>query len=43
MLLIMENNTKIITLASFVLNDKIDSFKKYLYKRLKVPNESILK
>lgn len=41
MLLNMENTTKIITLASFVLNDKIDSFKKYLYKRFKVPKERI--
>ena len=41
MLLNMENTTKIITLASFVLNDKVDSFKKYLYKRFKVPNERV--
>lgn len=41
MLLNMENTTKIITLASFVLNDKIDSFKKYLYKRFKIPTDKI--
>ena len=37
----MEDTVKIITLASFVLNDKIESFKKYLYNRFKVLNENI--
>lgn len=37
----MENTVKIITLASFVINDKIESFKKYLYKRFNTPPEKI--
>lgn len=37
----MENAMKIITLASFVLNDKVDSFKNYLYKRFKIPQDRI--
>ena len=37
----MENTIKIITLASFVLNDKVDSFKKYLYKRFKTNEDKI--
>ena len=32
---------KIVTLASFVLNDKIESFKNYLYKRFKVSHDKI--
>ena len=37
----MENTIKIITLASFVLNDKVESFKKYLYKRFKTNEDKI--
>jgi hypothetical protein len=37
----MESNNKIITLASFVYLDKIDSFKKYLYNRFKINNNNI--
>lgn len=33
--------TKIITLASFVYIDKIESFKKYLQKRFKINHENI--
>jgi predicted oxidoreductase len=32
----METTTKIITLASFVYVDKVDTFKKYLQKRFKI-------
>jgi|TARA_Y100000401_G_C8325003_1_gene227664 hypothetical protein len=37
----MENAVKIITLASFVLNDKVESFKKYLQKRFRTPEDKI--
>lgn len=37
----MEISNKIITLASFVYEDKIENFKKYLYKRFKVPQDKI--
>lgn len=37
----MESNNKIITLASFVYLDKIDSFKKYLYNRFKILDKNI--
>jgi len=37
----MEDTSKIVTLASFVLNDKIESFKNYLYKRFKVSHDKI--
>ena len=37
----MESANKIITLASFVYEDKIENFKKYLYKRFKVPQDKI--
>tara|TARA_R110002110_G_scaffold89208_1_gene232377 strand:- start:1021 stop:1434 length:414 start_codon:yes stop_codon:yes gene_type:complete len=37
----MESTLKIITLASFVVNDKIESFKKYLNKRFKTPEDKI--
>jgi len=37
----MENTIKIITLASFVLNDKIESFKKYLNKRFGTSEDKI--
>jgi len=37
----MESNNKIITLASFVYLDKIDSFKKYLYNRFKILDRNI--
>ena len=37
----MENAAKIITLASFVLNDKVESFKKYLQKRFRTPENKI--
>ena len=41
MLLNMENTIKIITLASFVLNDKVESFKRYLNKRFKIPEDKL--
>jgi hypothetical protein len=41
MLLNMENTIKIITLASFVLNDKVESFKKYLNKRFKINEDKL--
>ena len=37
----MESNNKIITLASFVYLDKMDSFKKYLYNRFKILDKNI--
>ncbi len=37
----MEDTFKIITLASFVVNDKIESFKNYLYKRFKLSEDKI--
>ena len=37
----MEYTTKIITLASFVVIDKVESFKKYLTKRFNIPSEKI--
>jgi hypothetical protein len=37
----MDSNNKIITLASFVYLNKIDSFKKYLYNRFKIIDENI--
>jgi len=37
----MESNNKIITLASFVYLDKVDSFKKYLYNRFKILDKNI--
>ena len=37
----MENTLKIITLASFVLTDKVNSFKKYLNKRFNISEDKI--
>ena len=37
----MEQTTKIITLASFVNIDKVDSFKKYINKRFNIPIKNI--
>ena len=37
----MEQEIKIITLASFVFEDKVDSFKKYLNKRFNIPSEKV--
>lgn len=37
----MKTTTKIITLASFVYVDKVDTFKKYLQKRFKMEEENI--
>jgi hypothetical protein len=37
----MKTTTKIITLASFVYVDKVDTFKKYLQKRFKIEEENI--
>ena len=37
----MESTLKIITLASFVLTDKVKSFKKYLNKRFNISNDKI--
>ena len=37
----MNTNDKIITLASFVFLDKIDSFKTYLGKRFKIKEDNI--
>jgi hypothetical protein len=37
----MESKNKIITLASFVFLDKIESFKKYLYNRFKISDKNI--
>jgi hypothetical protein len=37
----MKTTTKIITLASFVYVDKVDTFKKYLQKRFKIAEENI--
>ena len=37
----MENTLKIITLASFVLTDKVDSFIKYLNKRFNISEDKI--
>jgi len=37
----MENTLKIITLASFVLTDKVESFKKYLNKRFNITEDKI--
>lgn len=37
----MESNNRIITLASFVYLDKVDSFKRYLYNRFKIKENSI--
>ena len=37
----MENATKIITLASFVVKDKVVSFKNYLNKRFRIPEDKI--
>ena len=37
----MENTVRIVTLASFVSEEKIDSFKKYLNKRFRIPEEKI--
>jgi len=37
----MESTVKIITLASFVLTDKVESFKKYLNKRFNISNDKI--
>lgn len=37
----MEDTFKIVTLSSFVLNDKIESFKNYLYKRFKISEDKI--
>ena len=39
--MIMNTNDKIITLASFVYLDKIDSFKAYLGKRFKIKEDNI--
>lgn len=37
----MEQTTKIVTLASFVNIDKVDSFKKYINKRFNIPIKNI--
>jgi hypothetical protein len=37
----MENATKIVTLASFVVKDKVESFKNYLNKRFRIPEDKI--
>ena len=37
----MENATKIVTLASFVVKDKVVSFKNYLNKRFRIPEDKI--
>ena len=37
----MENTSRIITLASFVVEDKVKSFKKYLEKRFQLKEERI--
>tara|TARA_Y100000310_G_scaffold332077_1_gene406949 strand:- start:2022 stop:2435 length:414 start_codon:yes stop_codon:yes gene_type:complete len=37
----MEDTSKIVTLASFVLNEKIESFKNYLYKRFNISGDKI--
>ena len=37
----MDTNDKIITLASFVYLDKIESFKSYLGKRFKIKEDNI--
>ena len=37
----MEQTTKIITLASFVSEDKVESFKSYINKRFKTPKKNI--
>ena len=37
----MEDTFKIITLASFVVNDKIESFINYLYKRFKISSDRV--
>ena len=37
----MESTLKIITLASFVLTDKVESFKKYLNKRFNITEDKI--
>jgi len=37
----MENATKIVTLASFVLKDKVESFKNYLNKRFRLSEDKI--
>lgn len=39
----MENATKIITLASFVVKDKVVSFKNYLNKRFRIPEDKIFR
>ena len=39
--MIMNTNDKIITLASFVYLDKVDSFKAYLGKRFKIKEDNI--
>jgi len=39
--MIMNTNDKIITLASFVYLDKVDSFKTYLGKRFKIKEDNI--
>ena len=36
-----QTTTKIVTLASFVLEDKVDSFKKYVNKRFKIAEKNI--
>jgi len=37
----MENTIRIVTLASFVIEDKVESFKKYLNKRFQLKKEKI--
>ena len=37
----MESSGKIITLASFVYTDKIESFINYIYKRFKIKEKNI--
>ncbi len=37
----MESSGKIITLASFVYSDKVESFKSYLYKRFNIKEKNI--
>ena len=37
----MEQRTKIITLASFVVEDKVEGFSDYIKKRFKIPKEKL--
>ena len=39
----MEQRTKIITLASFVDEDKVEGFSDYINKRFKIPKDKLFK